>query len=316
MEQKYSWKKMPENYNASYYNEIDYNEGKKFTIIDNETGKEYIYPQIETRKDANGHVYDQRIVDSELWNEDFMKWAICTTEDFINYVGDKWYTPQVLDYIVDNFQFPNIFSNSLNNHLRENMTRNLWNKAFLKNKEVARYIPKDFMTSDMVRALTKFKNVSLYNVNFNFLTPELFEKIYFNCDNEHRLHMLPIEADYRPEPWENIQALITKKVAEDILSLDIRTIWIIPTQFISEEDANKAMDTNIMLLEYVPVQYQTQDYQKKLIDKNPSYISLINSIALTDEAIYCSSSFDADCSTNICPVRPADRTIYVYANSL
>lgn len=285
MNGKYSWKQMPEEYNASYYNDKDYKEGRKFTIVDNTTGNEYVYPKIETRQGAGGQIFDQRIMEPALWNEEFMRWAICTSEDFINYVGSEWLTPSVMDYIVDNFQFPMIFSVSFNNELRDHMTRNLWIKAFENNNEVARYIPREFMTSDMVKTLADLKNVSLYNINTSYLTSELFEKIYFNSDKEHKLNIFSITPKYT-ESGEDISKLVTKKIADDILSIDIRTIWNIPAQFISQKDATKAMETDIKLLEYVPAEYQTLDCQKKLIDKNPSYISLINPVALLDETIY------------------------------
>ena len=35
-ESRYSWKQMPEDYNASYYNTKDDKDGKKFVIIDND----------------------------------------------------------------------------------------------------------------------------------------------------------------------------------------------------------------------------------------------------------------------------------------
>lgn len=46
------------------------------------------------------------------------------------------------------------------------------------------------MTSEMVNSLGELKNLSLRNVEYKKLTPELFKKIYFNCDEEHKLNLL------------------------------------------------------------------------------------------------------------------------------
>ena len=290
-ESRYSWKQMPESYNASYYNNKDYNDGKIFTIIDNRTRREYQYPRIETRRDGNGRVYDQRIIDRDLWNEDFMAWAISTSKDFGQYVGKEWLTPTVLNYVVSHFEFPEIFGRYWNNGLRDAMTRDLWNKAFQRNKEVMRYIPREYITSEMINSLGDVKNPSMGSVKYEDLTPELFKKMYFNSDTEHKLKLIPPAPNYRTgrisyNENEGVETLIDQEIADDILSINIRTIRHIPHKYITKEIANKAMDTDPLLMEYVPAEYQTPEYQKKAIDKKTEYLSLIDPSVLTDEMIY------------------------------
>ena len=291
-ESRYSWKQMPEDYNASYYNDKDYRDGKFFTVIDNKTKKEYQYPKIETRKDDYGRVYDQRIIDSDLWNEEFMGWAISTSKDFIEYVGQKWLTPAVLNYIVSHYEFPQIFGYHSYNQLKDTMTQDLWNKAYQRNKEVLAYIPNAYVTSEMVNYLGEVKNPSRYHVGYGKITPEVFKKMYFNSDTKHKLELI------KPSPGELVNAsemiyfsagvdnLISQEIAEDILSIDIRTIWHVPKKFITREAAIKAMETDPFLIAYVPAEYQTPEYQKSAIDKNPENISLIDPSVLTDEMIY------------------------------
>lgn len=285
-ESRYSWKQMPEDYTSSYYNDKDYKDGKKFTIVDNRTGMEYTYPQIETRRNADGRVYDQRIIDSDLWNDEFMAWAVSTSKDFINYLGKDWLNPRVLNYIVEHFEFPEIF----NSKLRYVMTRDLWNKAFQRNKNVVRYVPKEYMTSEMINSLGELENLSLGNVKYEYLTPELFKKIYFNCDTGHKLNLLKPAPTYRTDRTNDdttgVMALMTQEVADDILEINIRTIWNIPHKFITKEIANKAMDTDPLLMQYIPAEYQTPEYQKKAIDTKPEYLSLIDPSVVTDEMIY------------------------------
>ena len=285
-ESRYSWKQMPEDYHASYYNTKDDKDGKKFVIIDNKTGREYIYPQFETRRNSEGRLYDQRIIDNALWNDEFMAWAISTSKDFVHYTGKEWFKPNVLDYVVEHFEFPEIFDYHLNREFRDVLTRDLWNKAFQRNKEVARYVPKEYMTSDMINSLGELKNLSLRNVEYEKLTPELFKKIYFNCDEEHKLSLLEPAPTYRTGRTNGVMTLMTQEVADDILGIDIRTIWNIPHKFITKEIANKAMDADPLLMQYIPAEYQTPEYQKKAIDTSPDYLSLIDPSVVTDEMIY------------------------------
>ena len=287
-ESRYKWKQMSEDYNASYYNDKDYSDGKTFTIIDTKTGKEYIYPRIAREVDSNGKVYNQRIISDDLWNEEFIAWAICTSEDFVNYVGKEWFTSNVLNYVVEHYEFPSIF---VEYPISDFMTRDLWNKAFQRNKEVVRYVPKRYLTSEMINSLGEIKNPPIQNIQFKDLTPELFEKIYFNCDDNYKLYIFkPAPDNYRIDPSCSIKGqvenLMSQKIADDILSIDIRTIWNIPKKYITKENAIKAMDTNILLMPYVPAEYQTPDYQKKAIDEKPENLSLIDSSVVTDEMIY------------------------------
>lgn len=289
-ESRYSWKQMPDDYHASYYNVKDEEDGKKFVIIDNRAGREYIYPQFEQRRDSEGRIYDQRIIDSDLWNDEFMAWAISTSKDFVHYTGEKWFNSNVLNYVVEHFEFPEIFGYHWYSKFRDALTRDLWNKAFQRNKEVARYVPKEYMTSEMVNSLGELKNLSLGNDKYEKLTPELFKKIYFNCDEEHKLNLLRPAPIYRTDRTNDdttgVMALMTQEVADDILGINIRTIWNIPHKLITKEIANKAMDADPLLMKYIPAEYQTPEYQKKAIDTKPEYLSLIDPSVVTDEMIY------------------------------
>lgn len=302
MESRYSWKQMPEEYNASYFNDEDYELGRKFVILDNLTGQEYIFPQVRTRIDKYGDKRNQWIIASNLNNIDFILWAVCTTKDFINHISEEFFTPNFLNYVVNNFQFPEIFEFSWVHIQRSSfvnsLTKDLWMKAFERNSEVAKYIPRQYRTADTVNALPNLKNVFLYDSDYQYLTPELFAKIYFNCDEEHKLRLIPKAPDYRVKKLEK-NALITKEVAEDILSIEIRTIMCIPTELISKENAINAMESDIRLIEFVPAEYQTIEYQKRAIDKNVLHLSLIDTTVLTDEIIYYALSKRATILRNV-----------------
>ena len=171
-EARYSWKQMPGDYNASYYNDEDLINGKKFFVIDNKTGREHVIDG----KVCNGRI--ERWIDGAVYNEEFVAWAICTSKDYVSGLDESWFTPSVLNYIVEHFEFPQIFD-VVNYKLRMVMTKDLWNKAFQRNKEVARYVPEKYMTPEMINCLGELKNLSLINVTSEKLTPELFKKNIF-----------------------------------------------------------------------------------------------------------------------------------------
>lgn len=289
-ESRYSWKQMPEDYHASYYNFKDDNDGKDFVVIDNITGREYICPDYELSEDSQGRAYNHKVIDSDLCNDEFIAWAICTSKDFVHILGEKWFKPNILEYVVEHFEFPEIFRCYYLCIFQNALTRELWNKAFQRNKEVARYVPEEYMTSEMINSLGELKNLSFNTVLYKRLTPELFKKIYFNCDEEHKLSFLKQAHSYKTyitkDDTNGEWALITQEVVDDILGINIRSIEYIPHKFITKEIANKAMDTDPILLQYIPAEYQTLEYQKKAIDTKPEYLSYIDPSVLTDEMIY------------------------------
>lgn len=46
------------------------------------------------------------------------------------------------------------------------------------------------------------------------------------------------------------------------------------------------MDADPSLIQCIPAEYQTPEYQKKAIDTKPEYLSLIDPSVVTDEMIY------------------------------
>ena len=83
----------------------------------------------------------------------------------------------------------------------------------------------------------------------------------------------PVSPTYRPKRANDNSArsrLITQEVADDILGINIRTIWLIPHKFITKEIADKAMDTDPLLIQFVPAKYQTPEYQKRQLISDQS----------------------------------------------
>lgn len=137
----------------------------------------------------------------------------------------------------------------------------------------------------------KLKNVYRYNdaymrdLKYDDLTPELFEKLYFDCDISGKLYLFQ-PFGYCEWYGDQIENLITQKIADDILNIDIKTIWVIPKKFISRDNAIKALEKDFRFVKYVPLEYVTIDVQKKAIDKYLYSFPLIDDSILTDEIIF------------------------------
>lgn len=96
MTSRYSWKEMSDDYIASYYNDEDFNNGRTFVVVDNNSGREYTYPVLEKKVDEHNNEYFQRIVPSELWNQEFFNFCSLTSPDASKYTPDKFITPELI----------------------------------------------------------------------------------------------------------------------------------------------------------------------------------------------------------------------------
>lgn len=266
MESRYSWK----NDKGGIFD-------SQAIVVDNVTKCEYRL-----------HNYGMNTIKlpEELQNEEFIIWAICTTRRFINYVRQDFYTFDRINKIVENFEYPIIFHNSWNGFFADKLTKEHWLKAFARNNEVARYIPSKYQNEETLNSLSELDNVSIDKDLIKILTPEIFEKIYFNLDEYNKKNLFTFrKSSVYKKNNQRIRELVTQRIADDILSFDIKAIGLIPSNYVSEENAIKAMDTNIELLKYVPGEYQTIDRQYELINLNPSFIDYIDPNVLLDEVI-------------------------------
>ena len=262
---RYSWKNLNDGL-------IDINT----KLIDNVTGKAYkIYVGLLNIS-----------MPVELRTRDVLIWAICTTKNFVLYVSPSFYSPEIIDEIVENFEYPGIFmDHHFNEHWILNLTSDQWQKAYQRNKEVARFIPSEYQTKDTIETLCNLKKVDLNSDLYKIMTPEIFGKIYFNLEESDKLRLFP-SAQYRPKEAKRVSEFVTQTIADDILSIDITRIWLVPSNYISKDNAEKAMNEDIRLLEFVPAKYQTLERQYELINKNPALISLIDPTVLLDEVMY------------------------------
>ncbi len=242
---KYSWKQMSYDYTASYYNDEDYKRGKKFIIIDNSTGKKYEYPQIEIRTNDKGMKYKQIVIDNDLWNEEFIKWAICSTKDFINHVGEDWLTPEVLNYISSHYEFPQLFDSKLKNY----MTKELWDSAFQRNYKVIRYIPAEYQTQEYQKTVVDNAPESIYLIDPDVITEET---IYYALSKKGSvLRFVPKERR-------------TQKVCEYAVNNSGEALRYVPRDIKSNKLCFKAVVKDPNSIKYVPIEFLTEEFVNEL----------------------------------------------------
>ena len=88
MEKKYRYEWV-----GNPYNDEDFKNGQKFYVLDTITGIKYEYPLIERKQNRNGGYFNQRLVDSNLWNQEFMEFSCATSPDDSKYTPQEFITP-------------------------------------------------------------------------------------------------------------------------------------------------------------------------------------------------------------------------------
>lgn len=182
-------------------------------------------------------------------------------------------------------------------------------------------IPDKYLFED-IKSLPSFEVVEGKNVvKYQDITQEIFDKLYFNSDDSYKQYLIkPVERFGRYVTKKNsfsymigmnVEPLITKEIADDILSINISTIWHIPEQYITQEIATKAVNTSPFLISFIPARFQTIEIQKKVIDDNSFNLSLINPTVLKEEMIYYAINKD---NKRILGSVPKERRTYDVCN--
>ena len=236
----------------------------------------------------------------------------------LNELNEEIFDESMLSYIVDNFVDARIFGGFIAKY----MTKDLWKKAYERNCEVVRYIPVKYYTSEMIDSICTLDNFDINYNNYTKITKDMFKKIYSHYDKEKKLSVFPPFSwnrihirQYEKNVQEKIIQFIDSEIAEELLSIDISTIWQIPKQFISKDRAFEAMETNIYFLVFVPSIYQTQYYQDKFIEKYPMEINAISEDILTISTIKKALSLRLDAFTKL-PEKFKTKEIIDYVNSI
>ena len=180
-----------------------------------------------------------------------------------------------------------------------------------------------FYMSDLQLNSAGFEDNFVINYyNYKEITKDMFKQIFSHYDNEKKLSVFPPFSwnrihirKFEKNVQQKIVQFIDSEIAEELLSIDISTIWQIPKQFISKDRAFEAMETNIYFLVFVPSIYQTQYYQDKFIEKYPMEINAISEDALTLSTIKKALQIRLDAFTKL-PNKFKSKEIIDYINSI
>ena len=260
---RYKWKEMPANYYASYYNEKDFREGKRFVIIDTKTGFQYNYPIIEKRTDERGWEYAQRCIDGDLWNQEFMYWACSTSPDFSLYLGEEWMDDKMMEILVTTPQNPFIFRKQIPTY---KLSQELCNKAFATNPEVYTSLPEQYLTPEMTDVYVTLPKASFYVIPERMRNAAIFRKLFTHLSKDDKVELIKGDRFGRKCDIN----YITKEIANEALEIDITVISRIPSEFITEEHSKKAVSVDGCYLQYVPEKFRTKDLCDKAFENNPA----------------------------------------------
>jgi hypothetical protein len=270
MDSRYSWKQMPDNYNANYYNDIDLTKNRSFVVIDNVTGREYDFPVYETKNDIYGREHRVNMIASSLWNQEFFNWICSTAPDFGIYIPKEFMTPELIDICIEHTSHAN-FIKEIPNLTQEQCSR------FVKRLPSAiYYIPDDYKTREMAIQVTNKRPDLLTQFDKSLVTPELCQKCYDKVDKNTKIMF--VERGYMTD-------LMTSDIAKEIIENDSDCISFIPEEFITEDMCRKSVTDNRKNISFLPLKFQTFDFQKIAIDQDYRVISSIPEEKLSDEII-------------------------------
>lgn len=312
MEERYSWKQMPENYNASYYNDKDLKLDRKFVIIDNLTHREYTFPTYQKREYRTVNM-----IDNSLWNQSFFNWICSTSPDFCIHIPKEFMTPELIDICINNTSKAD-FAYEIPNMTQEQSIR------FVRRlPEAICTIKSGYITAEMIReALEKQPNVLItidgyYGVREvvkKMVDKDTLKKCYEQLDIESRVQLIKrgnmvkdiltteiveellngefIEFgkgsinDSKIIPYFSIpQNAINDNIANKMFEGDSHSLKIIPEEFITYEMCVKSVMDDRTMISHVPTKFQTPQIHKIAIDADSRIISSIPEDFLTDEII-------------------------------
>lgn len=286
MEERYSWKEMPKDYHASYYNDIDLEKRRTFVIIDNESGKEYIFPEYERRKSFYDFFYDYEyigvVIEPSLWNQTFFNWICSTAPDFCIKIPKEFMTPELIDICLNNTSKPNFIKEVAD------LTQDQCIK-FVKRLPLAiKNIPKGYITKEMaIEVLNEYPDL-LIHIPIELTSLELRKECYKKVSLDSKISFILkgfMENLFISDMLEQLldDCIASKKQIDwwnirDILSC-------IPESQLTIAICKKTVIINRYIIQCIPLKFQTLEVQKIAIDQDARVISSIPDDYLSNEII-------------------------------
>lgn len=278
MEQKYSWKKTPDVYYASYYNDIDAREQRMFVVIDNENDQSYLFPRRYIEKEQNGTLLTKREIDTDLWNQDFFNWICSTAPDFCVNIPKEFLTPELVEICLDNSS-KSEFLKEVENLTQEQCVR------FVKRLPMAiKYVPNEFKTKEMANELLEKIPDLVFYFSKELVSSDLRKKCYDKVSLKDKRKLI-VEG--------YMEDLITSEMLLHLVesgivfeeNLDIDFWSKIPNKIFTEEIAKKIVTACGRCIVIIPKEFQTFEIQKLAIDQGYKNISHIIKDYLRDDTI-------------------------------
>ena len=224
------------------YNDEDLHKGQRFYVLDTITGIKYEYPMFEERIDKNGNIYRQRLVNENLWNQEFMNFGCSTSSDFSRYIPDEFMTPELCLIALQNTSSDEFLSKIPENILTHEMC-----SVFVSRFPLALFsVPKNMITKQMVETAVNIDGRSIIYAPLELITQEIFSKA---LDTYHKSWGDLFD---KQERKEYLVKLINQEIAEKLIKISDVYLRYIPQEFMTEEMANKVISKNIRFMAYLP----------------------------------------------------------------
>lgn len=269
MEQKYSWKQMPDIYHASYYNDRDAEARRIFVVIDNENDKNYLFPRRYTKKTQNGIRLIEKEIDDDLWNQKFFNWSCSTSPDLCVNIPKEFLTPELIEICLNNSSYPEFLQEV------PNLTRYQCEKFVKRLPQAAIYLPEDYKYEKWAKeVLNEFPELLIYfpldsvddttrsccYAKVSFENKILFiakgymdDKMIGTLLSSQTLMYLIEECLFLKQslletiPWNKIpEYLFTEEICLKLIANDVACVSIIPKKFYGIAVKNNSLALNFI----------------------------------------------------------------------
>lgn len=286
MEQRYSWKQMPEVYHASYYNDIDIKAKGIFVVVDKVTGKSYLFP----KKFTNEGIF----IDDELWNQEIFNWACSTAPDFCIRVPKEFLTKELIEICLNNTSYPEFIKRV------PNLTRNQCEKFVKRFPTAIKYVPNEFKSPEMAKEVLKDYPELLIYFPINYVDDTTRSECYTHVSFEYKVLFIEkgymdktiggtllssqmlmdlidefLRAGYKYKkllnsiPWSKIpKNLFTEEICLKLVKNEASCISIIPQNFYK-----MAVKHNLKTLKYLDDNFKTSEMCLEAVTFYPELIN-------------------------------------------
>lgn len=252
MEKKYRYEWV-----GNPYNDEDFKNGQKFYVLDTITGIKYEYPLIERKQNRNGGYFNQRLVDSNLWNQEFMEFSCATSPDDSKYTPQEFITPELCMIALKNTS-DHYFIRKID---EKDLTREMCVISTSRFPESFPYVPANMLSMQMIKNGIVVDGDLIASVPLSLLNADIFE---LAIDHNAKMSTISYLFD-REERKEKLFRIMTPEIAAKLFNLSFEYISRIPERLITKEMSEVATKRKPYYIRYVPAKFITKEMAERAV---------------------------------------------------